>query len=125
MDFVTSKQRRYIRSLRVVNKNMPSLMRGSQCFLQNILGNMLEFHPRKRISVNQAIRHPFFSPVSEPDKEAVSEKAFDCSFEYENLHRLKLQKLLWKEVAEFRPSQSLPIPPPRPRHAMKSHKYIL
>ena len=73
---------------------------------------MLEIHPRKRTTVDEALKHSFFSTLHNPADEPVSSRPFDFSFEDEKLHRLRLQELIWKEVGDFRPSV-LPVAPRR------------
>jgi serine/threonine protein kinase len=78
----------------------------------DLMRKMLEIHPRKRISVGDAISHPFLSQLHSPEDEPVSEGPFDFTFEKEKLHRLRLQELIWQEVGHFRPS-CLPVAPRR------------
>ena len=77
-----------------------------------LLRSMLEVHPKKRIAVNESLRHPFLSQLHSPEDEPVAESAFDFSFEREKLHRTRLQELIWQEVGHFRPS-CLPVAPRR------------
>ena len=76
----------------------------------DLLEKMLQIHPRKRINVVDALKHPFFSSLHNPEDEPVSHAPFDFSFEDEKLNRVRLQELIWQEVSDFRPS-CLPIPP--------------
>lgn len=76
---------------------------------------MLEIHPNKRITVDDALKHPFFASLHSPSDEPVSSRPFDFSFEKEKLHRLRLQELIWREVGDFRPS-CLPVASARHEH---------
>lgn len=76
----------------------------------DVLRKMLEIHPKKRVGVEQALKHPFFESLHNPDDEPVSKRAFDFSFENEKLHRNRLRQLIWEEVGGFRPS-ALPVAP--------------
>ncbi len=78
----------------------------------DLLKKMLQIHPRNRISVVDALAHPFFSSLHNENDEPVAHSHFDYSFEDEKLNRVRLQELIWKEVGDFRPS-CLPIPPRR------------
>ena len=40
----------------------------------DILNKMLQFNPYFRISVDEALNHPFFSKVKKPVKETISEE---------------------------------------------------
>ena len=78
----------------------------------DVMRKMLEIHPVKRITVEDALKHTFFESLHNPADEPVSSRPFDFSFENEELHRLRLQQLIWEEVGDFRPS-SLPVAPRR------------
>lgn len=78
----------------------------------DLLRKMLQIHPRKRITVDQAIAHPFFSQLHSPQDEPVAKRMFDFSFEKETLTRLRLKELIWREAGSFRPS-CLPVAPRR------------
>lgn len=39
-----------------------------------------------------------------PEDEPVARTPFDFGFEDENLHRVRLQELIWEEISTFRPS---------------------
>jgi hypothetical protein len=74
---------------------------------------MLEIRPDKRITVQQALEHPFFESLHNPADEPTSSRPFDFRFEQqEKLIRIRLQQLIWEEVGYFRPL-SLPVAPRR------------
>jgi serine/threonine protein kinase len=70
---------------------------------------MLQIHPRKRVTVEQALSHPFFGSLHSPEDEPVADALFDFTFENEHLNRIRLQELIWQEVGDFRP-YCLPVP---------------
>lgn len=111
LDFVTSeKAKRFMRKL--PDKPPLSLRRqfpGTPPDALDLLRKMLTIHPRYRITVKEALEHPFLSQLHCEDDEPVAEASFDFSFEDENLHRVRLQELIWEEVGDFRPS-CLPVP---------------
>jgi len=112
MDFVTSeKAKRFMRKL--PEKTSPSLSRlfprqGSSSI--DLMKRLLQIHPRKRITVEQTLAHPFFAHLHSPKDEPVAENCFDFSFEEEKLDRTRLKELIWNEISHFRPS-CLPIAP--------------
>jgi mitogen-activated protein kinase 1/3 len=112
LDFITSeKARRFMRKL--PNKPPPPLSRqfpGAPSDALDFMRKMVQIHPRKRVTVEQALAHPFLSQLHSPSDEPVAPKPFDFSFENERLHRVRLQQLIWQEVGDFRPS-CLPVPP--------------
>ncbi|KAL7531006.1 hypothetical protein ACHAXR_003798 [Thalassiosira sp. AJA248-18] len=128
LDFVTSeKARRFMRKL--PNKTVAPLKQqfpnaSSECL--DLLRKMLQIHPRKRITVEDALKHPFMAQLHSEEDEPVCDRPFDFSFEDEKLHRIRLQELIWEEVGDFRPV-CLPVPPrrdgtrPPNRHPSRLH----
>ena len=78
----------------------------------DLLRQMLQIHPSKRITVEDALKHPFMAQLHTEEDEPVCDAPFDYSFEDEKLHRIRLQELIWEEVGDFRP-QCLPAAPRR------------
>lgn len=112
LDFVTSeKARRFMRKL--PNKAVAPLSQqfpnaSAECL--DLLRQMLQIHPRKRITIEDALKHPFMAQLHSEEDEPVCDRPFDFSFEDEKLHRIRLQELIWEEVGDFRPA-CLPVPP--------------
>jgi mitogen-activated protein kinase 1/3 len=79
----------------------------------DVMRKMLEIRPDKRITVQQALEHPFFETLHNPADEPTSSRVFDFGFEQqEKLIRIRLQQLIWEEVGTFRP-RTLPVAPKR------------
>lgn len=57
----------------------------------DLMDKMLKFNPAKRITVNQALDHPFFEEVKDPKKEV--EADFNLEFEFEKDQNLTMEKL--------------------------------
>jgi mitogen-activated protein kinase 1/3 len=114
LDFITSeKAKRFIKKL--PNKTPVHLtlqFPGVPLDALDAMRKMLEIHPHKRMTVDEALKHTFFEQLHNPVDEPVSRRAFDFSFENEKLYRLRLQELIWQEVADFRPT-CLPVAPRR------------
>lgn len=114
LDFVTSeKAKRFMKKL--PNKTPVHLslqFPGAPLDALDAMRKMLEIHPHKRMTVNEALKHPFFEQLHNPADEPVSSRPFDFSFEDEKLHRIRLQELIWQEVSAFRPS-CFPVAPRR------------
>mmetsp|Transcript_50623 Transcript_50623/g.107852 ORF Transcript_50623/g.107852 Transcript_50623/m.107852 type:complete len:545 (+) Transcript_50623:185-1819(+) len=112
LDFVTSeKARRFMRKL--PNKSPTPLSQqfpnaSAECL--DLLRQMLQIHPRKRITVEDALKHPFMAQLHSEEDEPECDRPFDFGFEDEKLHRVRLQELIWEEVGDFRPA-CLPVPP--------------
>jgi serine/threonine protein kinase len=114
LDFVTSdKARRFMKKLPEKAPVAFALQfPGTPVDALDSMRKMLDIHPDKRATVDESLKHAFFSPLHTPEDEDVSSRPFDFSFENEKLHRLRLQELIWKEVGDFRPS-CLPVAPSR------------
>jgi serine/threonine protein kinase len=112
LDFVTSeKARRFMRKLPAttpvpLSKQFPN----TPADALDLMKKMLQIHPRKRITVEDALSHSFLGQLHSPEDESVAETPFDFSFEKEKLVRLRLQELIWQECGHFRPS-CLPVAP--------------
>lgn len=112
MDFITSeKAKRFIRKLPdkipvPLKRQFPDA--SDQAI--DLLKGMLQINPKRRITVEKALAHPFFESLHNPADEPIAHAPFDFSFEDEKLHRVRLQELIWEEVGDFRPN-CLPVPP--------------
>lgn len=112
LDFVTSeKAKRFMRKLpseppAPLSVQFPNVPKDAL----HVMRQMLEVHPSKRLTVEEALGHPFFAQLHNEEDEPVADTPFDFSFEDEKLHRLRLQELIWRECGHFRPS-CLPVAP--------------
>mmetsp|Transcript_2793 Transcript_2793/g.5994 ORF Transcript_2793/g.5994 Transcript_2793/m.5994 type:complete len:521 (-) Transcript_2793:2394-3956(-) len=121
LDFVTSeKAKRFMRKLPCKS---PSPLRvqfpNAPADGLDLLRNMLQIHPRCRINVEDALSHKFLSQLHNEEDEPIAKESFDYSFEHEKLYRLRLQELIWREAARFRPS-CLPVAPCRGGESTRS-----
>lgn len=77
--------------------------------LCHLLQQMLVFDPRKRITVDEALRHPYLEGLQEEDGEPDCPQFF--SFEYDGdanaVTKEELRKLIWKEAFQYRLSEQL------------------
>jgi mitogen-activated protein kinase 1/3 len=69
----------------------------------DILDKMLTFNPYKRISIEEALAHPFLEQYYDPDDEPVAEKPFTFETELDDLPKDKLKKLIYDETMRFIP----------------------
>jgi mitogen-activated protein kinase 1/3 len=107
LDFVTSdRAKRFIASL-PANKPTPF----SHVFANHrdehdaldLLKQMLEIHPKRRATIEQALEHPFLESLHNSDDEPVTEEIFSFEFENEDLTRERIQQLIWEEIREYHP----------------------
>ena len=67
----------------------------------DLLNRMLQFNPYFRISVDEALSHPFFTRVRKPHKELESELQITLDFENETLDRDRLRQLFLEIILDF------------------------
>ena len=63
---------------------------------------MLTFNPNNRISVEEALQHPYLASLHAEDCEPMCDRKFDFSFEKREMTKLNLQDEMWKEILKFR-----------------------
>jgi len=77
----------------------------------DFLEKLLQFSPEKRITVDEALKHPYMSSLHDPTDEPICESPFSFDFEYEPMTQDHIKALLWAEAAHFHPHlNSLPVP---------------
>ncbi|XP_030066018.1 mitogen-activated protein kinase 7 [Microcaecilia unicolor] len=67
----------------------------------SLLSRMLRFDSRERISVPEALRHPFVSKYHDPDDEPDCVPAFDFNFDQPTLSREEIKAAIMAEVWDF------------------------
>jgi serine/threonine protein kinase len=85
----------------------------------DLLTKMLEFHPRKRITIQQALEHPFLLSLHNPEDEPVANFTFSFEFENDELPREKVQELIWEQVRAYHPYLPENYPSAVPRRKVK------
>lgn len=107
LDFVTSERaRRFMNSLPnkppvPLSELFPAHKNEKQAL--DLLKKMLEIHPRKRITIEKALEHPFLESLHNVDDEPLHEKIFTFEFEHEDLSRERIQQLIWEEMRDYHP----------------------
>lgn len=66
-----------------------------------LLKRMLAFNPDARISVDDALSHPFLAPVRRVQSETVEKNPFDMEFENVPLDKETLKALIFEEIKLF------------------------
>ena len=81
-------------------KNFDELFKGSDAKAIDLVKKMLTYDPADRITVEQALEHPYLAalhyPEDEPSTQPVS--AFDFDFEKYSLSREDLKDLIFEEI---------------------------
>jgi mitogen-activated protein kinase 1/3 len=70
----------------------------------DLLQRMLQFNPAQRISIDEALAHPWLTRFHTPEHEAVAQRPAELSaVETAPLTRAALQRLMFEDVCAFRP----------------------
>uniref|UniRef100_A0A7S2U0G4 Mitogen-activated protein kinase n=1 Tax=Lotharella oceanica TaxID=641309 RepID=A0A7S2U0G4_9EUKA len=70
----------------------------------SLLERLLEFVPKKRATVNEALQHPYLDKLHDPEDEPNASSAFDFEFERNiDLDATMCKRLLWKETCKYHP----------------------
>lgn len=105
-DYYAIKSRRareYIRSLPFKKRTLfRSLFPNANLLAIDLLDKMLTFNPAKRITVEEALKHPYLEPYHDPDDEPtapqIPEEFFDFDRRKEELSVEELKKLIYNEI---------------------------
>lgn len=88
-DFISNdKAMEYIRSLKKRPKiPLEKIYPNASDDALDLMEKMLKFNPRKRITVEEALKHPYFKALHNPDTEPTCPEKFDFSFEDVSYHQ--------------------------------------
>jgi len=104
-DFVTNPRARdFILGLKKRPKTpFSQLFPGANTLALDLMDKMLQFNPTKRISVDEALKHPYFKSLHNPKKEIECKVKFNFDFEKQKITGQVLRDLMWEEIYCFRP----------------------
>ncbi|CAA7403747.1 unnamed protein product [Spirodela intermedia] len=96
--------RRYVRQLPQYPKQQfarrfPRMSPGAV----DLLERMLVFDPSRRITVDQALCHPYLSSLHDLNDEPVCPHAFNFDFEQPSFTEENIKELIWREALNFNP----------------------
>jgi len=123
LDFVTSdRAKRFILSLPLKSGTpMKELFPAhpEETDAHDLLRKMLDFHPSRRVTIDEALSHPFMASLHNAEDEPVADFTFDFDFEDEELSRERVQALIWDEIREVHPDIPETHPSATPRRSLR------
>lgn len=85
-------------------KSLAQILPDISADAMDLLEKMLVIDPNKRITVDDALAHPYLASVRNQEDETTAEAPFDFEFENEKLTKPVLQRLIWEEMLHFHPN---------------------
>ncbi|KAK3592646.1 hypothetical protein CHS0354_034724 [Potamilus streckersoni] len=67
----------------------------------SLLNKMLVLHPKERITVEQALVHPYLNKYHDPDDEPICVPAFNFDFEKKDMDKDELREAIYKEIMDY------------------------
>jgi serine/threonine protein kinase len=98
-----------VRFLKEIRRRSPkpwrSILPKSACSDEavDLIAKMLVFNPKDRITVEQALAHPYLKALHDPEDEPVCTKDFSFDFDKDDMSEPELRDYIWKEVVSFHP----------------------
>lgn len=68
----------------------------------DLLNKMLVFNPYFRVSVDEALNHPFFRKVKKVEKEVLADNDIQIEFEKDVLDKKRLRQLILEECRLYK-----------------------
>jgi len=105
MKFISNdKALEYIKSLKKQPKvPLSKLYPSANPLAIDLMEKMLVFNPNKRISVDEALKHPYLKGLHNPKTEYECKSPFDFEFEKVEMTKDVLREFIWDEILHFRP----------------------
>ncbi|KZV99730.1 mitogen-activated protein kinase [Exidia glandulosa HHB12029] len=105
----TRRSRDYIRALPFRRKRpFQTLFPNANPLAIDFLTKTLTFDPKKRITVEQALEHPYLEAYHDPDDEPVAPpldpEFFEFDLHKDDISREQLKELLYEEIMTFQPT---------------------
>lgn len=103
ISFLTdSKSIKYLRSFKKCHgKNISDILPHTHSAILQLLENMLKFDPRQRITIEDALAHPYFDSIRDPDKESSFDSVLNLEFESEDIGIEELRYYMVQEILKY------------------------
>ncbi|KMZ65556.1 hypothetical protein ZOSMA_31G01470 [Zostera marina] len=100
----SNNARRYVRQLpQYPKQNLKAKFPNMSSGAIDLLEKMLVFDPSKRITVDEALCHPYLSPLHDINDEPVCSSPFNFDFEQPSFTEENIKELIWMESLRFNP----------------------
>ncbi|XP_043212356.1 mitogen-activated protein kinase 1-like [Amphibalanus amphitrite] len=100
---INEKARNYLQSLPYKPKiPWTTLYPEADARALDLLDRMLTFNPHKRITVEDALSHPYLEQYYDPADEPVAEEPFTFETELDDLPKEELKELIFQETEKFK-----------------------
>lgn len=88
---------------------MNTIFKGANPDAVDLIRRMLTFDPNKRITIDEALEHPYMSQLHFPDDEPTTEEvsAFDFDFEIYSLKKEDYKDLIYEEIMLYHDEDSV------------------
>eukprot|EP00128_Syssomonas_multiformis_P009815 Colp12_sorted_trinity150504_noHs@3136 len=110
----SDKAKRYIRSLPTKDPiPFGQMFPNANKMAVDLVERMLKFDPDERISVEDALAHPYFATLHDPNDEPLCPAPFNFEFENTTLTTERIKELIFEEMLHYHPNalyEMLPSP---------------
>ncbi|KAL6979556.1 Mitogen-activated protein kinase 6 [Sarracenia purpurea var. burkii] len=105
LGFVRSDNaRRYVKQLpRCPKQQFSARFPNMSPLAVDLLEKMLVFDPNKRITVDEALCHPYLSSLHDVNDEPICPSPFSFDFEQPSFSEQNIKELIWRESLKFNP----------------------
>ena len=103
LEFISaSKARSYIKALPYAPApNFNKMFPGASPDAIDLLKKMLQFDPRRRITVDEALEHPWLKELHNAESEVTAAAAFKFDFEEQKVDEWELRRLVTEEMQYY------------------------
>jgi serine/threonine protein kinase len=90
-------------------KDLNTVFKGANVDAIDLIKRMLTFDPLKRITIDDALAHPYMSQLHFPDDEPTTDlvQAFDFDFEIYSLKKEDYKDLIYEEIMLYHDEDSV------------------